>query len=151
MLSGVRSNNRVPFPCSQDFLWLCKMCRSNKENVNCLVFLTLFCINMRCWIKLVSDCVPSWRRVWTSQPHLCCRFLLLYFLFSAPPCTFSGPDRLCRLAPASQLFAWGGQSTGVSALASFLPKKSQGWSPSSYKDGHNKGEKWYGPNRRRRY
>ena len=28
----------------------------------------------------------------------------------------------------SQLFAWGGQSTGVSALASFLPKKSQGWS-----------------------
>ena len=30
--------------------------------------------------------------------------------------------------PTSQLFAWGGQSTGVSALASFLPKKSQGWS-----------------------
>ena len=32
--------------------------------------------------------------------------------------------------PMSQLFAWGSQSTGVSALASFLPKKSQGWSPS---------------------
>ena len=31
--------------------------------------------------------------------------------------------------PMSQLFAWGGQSTGVSALASVLPKKSQGWSP----------------------
>ena len=31
--------------------------------------------------------------------------------------------------PMSQLFAWGGQSTGVSALASFLPKKFQGWSP----------------------
>ena len=30
--------------------------------------------------------------------------------------------------PMSQLFAWAGQSTGVSALASFLPKKSQGWS-----------------------
>ena len=29
-------------------------------------------------------------------------------------------------------FAWGGQSTGVSALASFLPKKSQGWSPSEW-------------------
>ena len=26
-----------------------------------------------------------------------------------------------------QLFTWGGQSTGVSALASFPPKKSQGW------------------------
>ena len=33
--------------------------------------------------------------------------------------------------PMSQLFVWGGQSIGVSALASFLPKKSQGWSPSS--------------------
>ena len=30
--------------------------------------------------------------------------------------------------PKSQLFTWGGQSTGVSALASSLPKKSQGWS-----------------------
>ena len=30
--------------------------------------------------------------------------------------------------PMSQLFAWGGQSTGASALASFLPKKSHGWS-----------------------
>ena len=34
--------------------------------------------------------------------------------------------------PMSQLFAWGGQSTGVSALGSFLPKKSQGWSPSEW-------------------
>ena len=34
--------------------------------------------------------------------------------------------------PMSQLFAWGGQSTRVSALASFLPKKSQGWSPSQW-------------------
>ena len=30
--------------------------------------------------------------------------------------------------PMSQLFAWGGQSTRVSASASFLPKKSQGLS-----------------------
>ena len=34
--------------------------------------------------------------------------------------------------PMSQLFAWGGQSTGVSATASFPPKKSQGWSPSEW-------------------
>ena len=34
--------------------------------------------------------------------------------------------------PMSQLFAWGGQSTGVSVLASFLAKKSQGWSPSEW-------------------
>ena len=31
--------------------------------------------------------------------------------------------------PMSQFFAWGGQSTGISALASFLPKNTQDWSP----------------------
>ena len=31
--------------------------------------------------------------------------------------------------PMSQLFTWGGQSIGVSALASFLPKNTQDWSP----------------------
>ena len=31
--------------------------------------------------------------------------------------------------PMSQLFIWGGQSTGVSALASFLPKNTQDWFP----------------------
>ena len=34
--------------------------------------------------------------------------------------------------PVSQLFPWRGQSTGVSALASFFPKKCQGWSPSEW-------------------
>ena len=29
----------------------------------------------------------------------------------------------------SQLFSWGGQSIGVSTLASFLPKNTQDWSP----------------------
>ena len=31
--------------------------------------------------------------------------------------------------PVSQLFAWGGQSTGILASASFLSKNSQDWSP----------------------
>ena len=31
--------------------------------------------------------------------------------------------------PVSQLFAWGGQSTGVSVLTSFLPKNTQDWYP----------------------
>ena len=34
--------------------------------------------------------------------------------------------------PKSQLFVWGGQSTGASALASFLPKNAQGWFPSEW-------------------
>ena len=34
--------------------------------------------------------------------------------------------------PMSQLFAWGGQSTGVSALASVLPMNTQDWSLSEW-------------------
>ena len=34
--------------------------------------------------------------------------------------------------PMNQLLAWGGQSAGVSALASFLPENTQGWSPSEW-------------------
>ena len=34
--------------------------------------------------------------------------------------------------PMSQLFAWGGQNTGVSASVSFLPKNTQDWSPSEW-------------------
>ena len=34
--------------------------------------------------------------------------------------------------PMSQLFTWGGRSTGVSALASFLPRNTQGWFPSEW-------------------
>ena len=37
--------------------------------------------------------------------------------------------------PMSQLFAWGGQRTRVSALASFFPKNTQGWSPSEWTGG----------------
>ena len=44
--------------------------------------------------------------------------------------------------PMSQLFAWGGQSTGLSALASFLPKKSQGWSPSEWSGWVSLQSKW---------
>ena len=48
----------------------------------------------------------------------------------SPPAPKSLPASECF--PVSQLFAWGGQSTGVSASASFLPKKSQGWSSSEW-------------------
>ena len=44
---------------------------------------------------------------------------------------FSCPQSLpaSESFPMSQLFTRGGQNIGVSALASVLPKKSQGWSP----------------------
>ena len=49
-------------------------------------------------------------------------------------CFSSCPQSLpaSQTFPMSQLFAWGGQSTGVSASTSVLPKKSQGWSPSEW-------------------
>ena len=46
--------------------------------------------------------------------------------FSSCPQSLSASESF----PMSQLFTWGGQSTGVSALASFHPKNAQGWSPS---------------------
>ena len=48
--------------------------------------------------------------------------------FSSCPPSLSASESF----PMSQLFTWGGQSTAVSAFASFLPKKSQGWSPSEW-------------------
>ena len=51
----------------------------------------------------------------------------LILLSPSPPAP--NPSQHQSLFPMSELFAWGGQSTGVSALASFLPKKSQGSSP----------------------
>ena len=47
---------------------------------------------------------------------------------------FSCPQSLTgsESFPMSQLFTWGGQSIGVSALASFLPKNTQNWSPSEW-------------------
>ena len=46
-------------------------------------------------------------------------------LFSSCPQSLPASESF----PMSQLFTWGGQSTGVSALASFLPKNTQDWSP----------------------
>ena len=48
---------------------------------------------------------------------------------SSPSPLAPNPSQHQSLFPMSQPFTWGGQSTGVSALASFLPKKSQGWYP----------------------
>ena len=48
--------------------------------------------------------------------------------FSSCPQSLPASESL----PMGQLFPWGGQSTGVSALASFPPKNTQGWSPSKW-------------------
>ena len=61
------------------------------------------------WVKSV---MPS------SHLILCCPFLLLP---SNPPSI--------RVFSNESIFAWGGQTIGVSALASFLPMNTQDWSP----------------------
>ena len=63
--------------------------------------------------------LKSIESVMPSSHLILCRPLLL--LPPIPP-SF-------RVFPMSQLFAWGGRSIGVSALASVLPKNTQDWSP----------------------
>ena len=46
--------------------------------------------------------------------------------FTSPPAPNPSQN---QSFPMSQLFAWGGQSIGVSASTSVLPKKTQDWSP----------------------
>ena len=65
------------------------------------------------------------------HPNSCASSQWCHPATSSPVVPFSScPQSLpaSESFPMSQLFTRGGQSTGVSALASFLPKKSQGWS-----------------------
>ena len=51
---------------------------------------------------------------------------------SSPSPPAPNPSQHQESFPMSQLFTWGGQSTGLSALASFFPKNTQSWSPSEW-------------------
>ena len=67
----------------------------------------------------------------TSRVHSCpssrwCHPAISSFVIPFSSCPQSLPAS--ESFPMSQLFTWGGQSTGVLALASFLPKNTQGWS-----------------------
>ena len=53
--------------------------------------------------------------------------------FSSCPQSLSASESF----PETQLFAWGGQSTGISASTSVLPKNTQGWSPLEWTDSHD--------------
>ena len=65
---------------------------------------------------------------WPSSPWCHTAISSSVVPFSSCPLSLPASESF----PMSQLFTWGGQSTGVSALASFLPKKSQGWTPSEW-------------------
>ena len=128
---------------------VCKLWRKYKDVSRCI------CIKSLCWSEvnqIRSDQISRSVVSDSLQPH--------ESQHARPPCPSPTPgvhsdsspwSRWCHPAisssvvpfsscpqslpasesfPLSQLFAWVGQSTGVSALASFLPKKSQGWPPS---------------------
>ena len=63
---------------------------------------------------------------WDSRPSTWCHPAISSSGVPFSSCPQSLPAS--ESFPMSQLFAWGGQSTGASALASFLPN-TQAWSP----------------------
>ena len=69
-----------------------------------------------------SPGVHSNSHPWSQWCHLAISSSVISF--SSCPQSFPASESF----PMSQLFAWGGQSPGVSASASFLPKNTQGWS-----------------------
>ena len=66
----------------------------------------------------------------SCQSSQWCHPAISSFVVPFSSCPYSLPAS--ESFPMSQLFAWGGQSTRVSALASFLPNNTQGWSPSEW-------------------
>ena len=96
--------------------------------------------------SVAQSCPTLWDPMNCSMPGLPVHHQLLEFTQThvhrvsdaiQPSHPLSSPSPSCPQSlpasesfPMSQLFAWGGQSTGISALASFAPKKSQGWSGS---------------------
>ena len=64
---------------------------------------------------------------WSSPKLMCIESVMpsSHLIFSSCPQSLPASESF----PMSQLFAWGGQSTGVSASASVLSMNTQGWSP----------------------
>ena len=95
--------------------WTVQFSRSAVSNFHDPVFTacqaSLSITNSQSLLKLMS--IES---VMPSSHLILCRPLILL-----PPASGT--------FPMSQLFAWGGQSIGVSALASVLPMNTQNWSP----------------------
>ena len=104
------------YPVSKWISSVTQLCPTLCNPVNCSTPGFLSIMNSRSSLRLTSIefVMPS--------SHLFCRPLLL--LPPIPPSI--------RVFPMSQLFAWGGQSTGVSASASVLPMNTQDWSPSEW-------------------
>ena len=107
----------IPCCLSVQFSSFAQLCPTLCDPMNRARQASLSITNSRSSLRLTS--IES---VMTSSLLILCHPLLL--LPPIPPSI--------RVFPMNQLFACGGQSTGASALASFPPKKCQGWSPSEW-------------------
>ena len=105
-----------------------------------------YCVSVQ-FSSVAQSCLTLCDPMNPSTPGLPVHHQLLEFTHSCPSSRWCHPAISSSVVPfsscpqslpaagsfpMSQLFAWGGQSTGVSALASSLSKKSQGWSPSEW-------------------
>ena len=112
--------------------------------LNLLIFLLLFSISLYVLLVQLLSCVQLFATPWTAacqaslsftvswrerDGHLSwwCHPTISSSFAPYSPCLESFPESGSFLM--SQLFTSGGQSIGVSASGSILPKKSQGWSP----------------------
>ena len=119
LYSHVHSLHLLDFPSilnwvSVQFSSVTQSCLTLCNPLNCSMPGLPAITNSRSSVKLTSI-----KSVMPSSHLILCRPLLL--LPPIPPSI--------RVFPMSQLFTWGGQSIGVSALASVLPKNTQDWSP----------------------
>ena len=99
---------------SVQFSSVAQSCPTLCDPVNCSMAGLLSINKSQSSLRLTST-----ESVMPSSHLILCRPLLLL-----PPIPTS-----IRAFPVSQLFTWGDQITGVSALASVLPKNTQDWSP----------------------
>ena len=105
---------RINHISSVQFSSVAQSCPTLCDPMNCSTQASLSIINSQSSLKLTSI-----QSVMPSTHFIFCRPLLL--LPQSLPASQSFPMR--------QLFAWGGQSTGVSASASFPAKDTKDWSP----------------------
>ena len=131
-----------PFICkTMDGLWgnyasWNKLDRNNKTNIVCLH------VSVQFSCSFVSDSLRSHESQHARLPcpsptpgvhsNSCPLSQWCYPAISSSVVPFSSCSQSLPASvsfPVSQLFAWGGQSIGVSALASVLPMNTQDWSP----------------------
>ena len=147
-------NFALCYACSVTFKKRCPVCNSgncvnffNNAKFNLFCICHIFCLCDIQFSSVTQSCLTLCDPMNRSTPGLPVHHHLLEFtqthvhwvgdaIQSSLPLLSPSPPApnasLHQSFPVNQVFTWGGQSTGVSALASFLPKNTQGWSSSEW-------------------